>query len=193
MKIELIYRDLFEYSGQVFIDQMTNEHEYGLVDYADVMRTNISNESSLGKQMQTFIKKGELIPDSLTFEVVKNSIETKKCENILIKSFPKNFNQVELLTNYCSLNNIEIVRAWYMKGLNIMSNLEKVPKYSKMAKKYKSHEQIKLSSERSKKANENAIEQVSKYCEILIFESESHGINYKMDKERIKETIHNNI
>lgn len=192
MKIEIVYRDLFEYSGQLLIDELTSEYGYSLIDYGDVMRTNINNETYLGNQIQNYIGKGELIPDSLTFEVIKHEIESKEAKNILIKSYPKNLPQVDLLVNYCLENNIEISKAWYMKGLNTMTNLEKVPKYSKMAAKYKSHDQIKLNSERSKSVNENAIAKIGKYCEVIIIESESHGLNYENDKQRIKKTIHNN-
>jgi len=178
MKIEIIYRDLFENSGQLFIKQMTSDYKYCLLDFGDIMRTNIGNETNLGKQITTYIDKGELIPDQLTFDAVKEKIESTECENILLKNYPKNESQIKLFVKYCLNKDIEIKRAWHMKGLNIMTNLEKIPKYSQMAAKYKSHEQIKLSSERSKTANEKAIEGIRKYCDITIFESESHGINY---------------
>lgn len=192
MKIEIVYRDLFEYSGQLFIKQMTSEYKYCLLDFGDIMRTNIGNETNLGKQIRAYIDRGELVPDQLTFDAVKEKIELAECENILLTNYPKNESQTKLFVTYCLSKDIEIKQAWYMKALNIMTNLEKVPKYSQMAAKYKSHEQIKLSSERIKMANEKAIEGIRKYCDITIFESESHGINYKEDEQRIKGTIHNN-
>ena len=140
MKIEIVYRDLYESSGQLFIKQMTNEFNYCLLGYGDVMRKHLSNETDLGKQIKAYIDKGELIPDELTFEAIKYELIELDCENILLKSYPKNKEQVKLFIEYCSNMNIKLKRAWYMKGLNIMSNLEKVPKYSQMAAKYKSHE-----------------------------------------------------
>jgi len=191
MKIEIIYRDLFEYCGQLLINELTNEHEYELIDFGDLIRSNISNKTPIGLQMSEYISIGELIPNTITFEVVKEKIYAKKCKNLLIKSYPKNKEQTDLLVNYCSNQNIEIVRAWHMVALNIMVNLEKIPKYSQMAAKYKSHETIKLNSERSNKANRNSILEIGKHCQVVKFESQSHGINYEEDKQRIKETIHN--
>jgi len=192
MKVEILYRDLYDRSGQMFITEMIDEYNYCLVDYGDVMRKNISNQTTIGIEIRSYLDKGELIPNQLTFEVIRQELQTKNSNEVLIKGYPKNKIQVELLLNYFHLTNSELKKVWYMKAMNTMINLEKVTKYSQMAAKYKSHDHIKLSSERIKSANQNSIEQLKKYCEVVIFESESYGINYKKDLQRIKETIHNN-
>jgi len=192
MKVEILYRDLFDRSGQMFITEMTDHYNYCFIDYGDVMRRNIANQTDIGIEIKSYLDKGEFIPNHLTFKVIKQELETQNCNEVLIKGYPKNEIQVELLLDYFKMTKSELQRVWYMKALNTMINLEKIPKYSQMAAKYKSHDHIMLSSERIKTANQISIEHLRQYCEVVIFESESHGINYKNDQLRIKETIHNN-
>ena len=44
------------------------------ISTGDVFRFNIKNETELGKKAQEFINKGELVPDEITIDMLKNEV-----------------------------------------------------------------------------------------------------------------------
>lgn len=50
--------------------------EYNLVHIStgDIFRENIKNETELGKKANEYISKGQLVPDDLTIDLVKNRL-----------------------------------------------------------------------------------------------------------------------
>ena len=186
MKIELVYRDLYEHCGQVLIDEFANKYDYTILSLSDLLRSNMANKTPLGIQVQTFLEKGEFVPDQLSFEILKQKIETIDSNKLLLINYPRNKAQIELFMNFCRNGNYKLIRAWHLVALNVLENLENHPKYSKMAKKYESHETIKYRSERCHRENNDSIKEIKKHCEIISFESESYGNNFAIDKQRIK-------
>jgi adenylate kinase family enzyme len=185
MKIEIIYNDIFESSCQLLINKLAEQENYQLIDFGDLLREHISSKTKYGIKLLSFIDEGKLIPAELTNEIVSKKIEDIQAEKVLLKNYPKSKQQIDLFIKYCYSTSIIIKRAWHMVSVNVLTNLEKVPKYSNMAAKYKSHDYIKMNFERSNQANKESIQEIGKFCQTIIFESESHGINYENDKIRI--------
>ncbi len=185
MKIEILYKDRFENSGQLLIDKLTKQEKYELIDFSDVLRRHINSESELGLKLQSYLNKGQLIPAELTNEIMTTEINQIQTDKVLLKNYPKSKEQIELFIEFCKEKKIELKRAWHMVSLNVLANLEKIPKHSKMAAKYKSHEYIEMNHERSNKANSESIQEIANYCETITFESESYGVNIENDKIRI--------
>jgi len=44
------------------------------ISTGDIFRANLKNGTELGKQAQTFMDRGELVPDSVTNEMVKDRL-----------------------------------------------------------------------------------------------------------------------
>jgi len=185
MKIEIVYRDRFESSGQLLINKLTEQESYKYLDFGNILREHINDKTEFGIKLQSFIEKGELIPAELTNEVISKRIIESGAEKIVLKNYPKSKLQIDLFIDFCKSKDIDLKRAWHMVSLNVLKNLEKIPKYSKMAAKYKSHDYIEMNFKRSNQANKESILEIGKYCETIIFESESHGINYENDRIRI--------
>ncbi len=66
----------------------------------DILRNAIEENSDIGKKANTFMHKGELVPDDIVFELVKKRISKADCKNgLLFDGFPRNLNQAKLLLN----------------------------------------------------------------------------------------------
>jgi len=53
------------------------------ISTGDIFRANLKNGTELGKQAQSFMDRGELVPDSVTNEMVK--------DRLVIQMLPKDF------------------------------------------------------------------------------------------------------
>ena len=68
------------------------------ISTGDIFRANLKNCTELGKKAQSFMDRGELVPDSVTNEMVKDRLGNSDVINgFLLDGFPRNTNQAEVL------------------------------------------------------------------------------------------------
>lgn len=75
-------------------------NEFGLIHLStgDIFRSNIGNETELGKLAKSYIDKGHLVPDEVTINMLKS--EVNKIENpkgFIFDGFPRTTPQAEAL------------------------------------------------------------------------------------------------
>ncbi len=74
--------------------------KYGLahVSSGDLFRENLKNETELGKLAQTYMKRGELVPDDVTIAMVRDRLSRLDCrDGALLDGFPRTPAQAESL------------------------------------------------------------------------------------------------
>ena len=82
--------------------------EYSLVHIStgDIFRENIKNETELGKKAKEYISKGQLVPDELTIDLVKNRLSQDDVKNgAILDGFPRTAHQAEELEKFIKNNN----------------------------------------------------------------------------------------
>ena len=82
--------------------------EYSLVHIStgDIFRENIKNETELGKKANEYISKGQLVPDELTIDLVKNRLSQDDVKNgAILDGFPRTAHQAEELEKFIKSNN----------------------------------------------------------------------------------------
>ena len=68
------------------------------ISTGDIFRANLKNGTDLGKQAQSFMDRGELVPDSVTNEMVRDRLGNSDVSNgFLLDGFPRNTNQAQVL------------------------------------------------------------------------------------------------
>ena len=68
------------------------------ISTGDIFRANLKNGTELGKQAQSFMDRGELVPDSVTNEMVRDRLgNTDVANGFLLDGFPRNTNQAQVL------------------------------------------------------------------------------------------------
>jgi adenylate kinase len=67
------------------------------VSTGDIFRENLKNETPLGKKAKEYMEAGELVPDSLTNELVKDKLSQIEDKSWILDGYPRNMSQVEFL------------------------------------------------------------------------------------------------
>jgi adenylate kinase len=73
---------------------------YGIphISTGDIFRDNMKNETELGLLAKSYVDRGELVPDSVTNEMVKDRLTHADAqEGFLLDGFPRNVLQAEVL------------------------------------------------------------------------------------------------
>ncbi len=79
------------------------------ISTGDVFRFNIKNETELGKKAQEFINKGELVPDSITIDMLKKEVEKNMDKaGFLFDGFPRTIAQAEALDHFLQSINLQV-------------------------------------------------------------------------------------
>ncbi|ETZ18521.1 Adenylate kinase [Borrelia duttonii CR2A] len=87
---------------------LSNELNYYHISTGDLFRTNIENDTPLGKEIKQIVENGQLVPDSITIKVVQDKINTiDNRDNFILDGFPRNINQAIELDRL--LENIKII------------------------------------------------------------------------------------
>jgi adenylate kinase len=70
------------------------------ISSGDLFRENIKNESELGKLAQSFMNKGELVPDDVTIKMIRARLSRPDCKDgALLDGFPRTTIQADSLEN----------------------------------------------------------------------------------------------
>lgn len=78
--------------------QLAAHYSIPHISTGDIFRANIKNSTELGKRAQSFIDKGELVPDSVTNEMVRDRLGQADAANgFLLDGFPRNTAQADEL------------------------------------------------------------------------------------------------
>lgn len=65
----------------------------------DMLRTAVAQQSPLGLQAQSAMKRGQLVSDELIIALIRNRIQQKDCQNgFLLDGFPRTLAQAKALT-----------------------------------------------------------------------------------------------
>jgi adenylate kinase len=74
--------------------------KFGLVHIStgDLFRANIKGETSLGLKAKSFMDKGELVPDSVTIDMLRDKVEENpKAQGFIFDGFPRTTPQADAL------------------------------------------------------------------------------------------------
>lgn len=85
--------------------------KYGFkhISTGDVLRAEIKNGTELGKTAQTFIDKGQLIPDSLMIDILAATYDgMQPCDGVIFDGFPRTIPQAEALKEMLSRRGTEV-------------------------------------------------------------------------------------
>jgi adenylate kinase len=73
------------------------------ISSGDLFRENIKNQTELGKLAQTYMSKGELVPDDVTIAMIRDRISRPDCkQGAILDGFPRTPAQAEALEKMLS-------------------------------------------------------------------------------------------
>jgi adenylate kinase len=75
------------------------------ISTGDIFRENINNGTDLGKKVKSILDSGELVPDELTVELVKDRLKQDDVsQGFILDGFPRTIPQAEALEDFASID-----------------------------------------------------------------------------------------
>jgi len=74
--------------------------KYGIlhISTGDILRENVSNNTELGKKVKEYMDKGELVPDTVLIDIIKDRLSKPDTDNgFLLDGYPRTIPQAEAL------------------------------------------------------------------------------------------------
>lgn len=84
---------------------------YGIphISTGDIFRKAIANKTPIGVIAQGYIEEGQLVPDLVTNQIVKERLMEEDCQHgFLLDGFPRNLDQAKALSNMLNELNIKL-------------------------------------------------------------------------------------
>lgn len=79
------------------------------ISTGEIFRDNIRRNTELGILADSYISKGELVPDEVTVQIVKDRIQQSDCTNgFILDGFPRTIVQAEMLETILAADNKQI-------------------------------------------------------------------------------------
>src|SRR5690554_1723305 len=79
------------------------------ISTGDIFRFNIKNETELGKKAQEYINQGQLVPDEITIDMLKNEVEKNMDKaGFLFDGFPRTIAQAQALDAFLQSINLQV-------------------------------------------------------------------------------------
>ncbi len=76
------------------------------VSTGDIFRENLKNETPLGLKAKSYMDEGKLVPDEITNDMVKKSLDEISDKSWVLDGYPRNLNQAEFLSK---ITNVDLV------------------------------------------------------------------------------------
>ncbi|MDU1306945.1 MAG: adenylate kinase [Clostridium perfringens] len=80
---------------------ISNKYSIPHISTGDIFRKNISENTPLGIEAKSYMDNGQLVPDEVTINMVKDRLQQDDCKNgYLLDGFPRTVHQAEALDNF---------------------------------------------------------------------------------------------
>ena len=80
---------------------ISNRYSIPHISTGDIFRKNISDNTPLGIEAKSYMDNGQLVPDEVTINMVKDRLQQDDCKNgYLLDGFPRTVHQAEALDNF---------------------------------------------------------------------------------------------
>ena len=86
-------------------ERIAERYEIAHISTGDMLRSEIRNATLLGAAAKAYLDRGELVPDSVIIDMVKDRIQREDCKNgFLLDGFPRTVVQAEALAGFTDID-----------------------------------------------------------------------------------------
>jgi len=90
-------------------ERLTDKYNLVHLSTGDIFRSNIKEETELGKLAQSYMSKGQLVPDSLTIDLLRSEVlKYEDPKGFIFDGFPRTNAQAKALDDFLSSQNTSI-------------------------------------------------------------------------------------
>jgi adenylate kinase len=90
--------------------RLSRHYEVPHISTGDMFRSAVKSDSELGKRMAEYMRAGELVPDDIVVDCVKERLEQDDVDGrgFILDGFPRNAHQAERLSELLVPNDVEL-------------------------------------------------------------------------------------
>jgi adenylate kinase len=86
-------------------DLISREFSIPKISTGDILREEVKNRTGLGLKAKSYMDKGELVPDDLVIEILKQRLKQSDCkEGFILDGFPRTINQAKSLEGFVKID-----------------------------------------------------------------------------------------
>ena len=87
--------------------KLVDKYQIPHISTGDIFRYNIKNQTPIGVVAKSYIDKGQLVPDEVTVEIVKQRLSQEDVKvGYLLDGFPRNIFQAEELDKFATIDKV---------------------------------------------------------------------------------------
>lgn len=87
-----------------------NHFDIPQISTGDILRENVKNNTELGAKAKSYMDKGELVPDDIVVEIIKDRIQREDCQSgYILDGFPRTLHQARGLDEALHPDKIDCV------------------------------------------------------------------------------------
>lgn len=86
--------------------RMEERYKLRHISTGDIFRHHMRVQTDIGNLARSYIKKGQLVPDEVTFAIVSGALDEAGRENFLLDGFPRNLAQAEKLDEFARIDKV---------------------------------------------------------------------------------------
>ncbi|MCK4687890.1 MAG: adenylate kinase [Candidatus Lokiarchaeota archaeon] len=76
------------------------------VSTGDIFRENLKNKTPLGLKAKSYMDEGKLVPDEITNDMVKKTLDDISDKSWVLDGYPRNLNQAEFLSKITTIDSV---------------------------------------------------------------------------------------
>ena len=85
--------------------KITADFDIPQISTGDLFREIVKSSSPLGELVKSYLDKGALVPNEVTFDVLKNRISQEDCKNgFILDGFPRSLDQAQMLAKLTAVD-----------------------------------------------------------------------------------------
>ncbi len=90
-----------------YAEILSKKYHIPHISTGDLFRREIERKTELGKRVNEYVNRGELVPDKITIELVKVRLKKKDCKNgFLLDGFPRTIPQAKALDKFKRIDKV---------------------------------------------------------------------------------------
>ncbi len=95
-----------------YAERLVQKYGIPAISTGDLFRENIRNNTEIGKKAKAYMDKGELVPDEITLEILKQRISKSDCrKGFFLDGFPRTAWQAEMLDKDIGVDKVLVFTA----------------------------------------------------------------------------------
>jgi len=90
-----------------YADILSKRYNIPHISTGQLFRDAIKNKTELGKKVDEYVNRGDLVPDEIVIQIVRERLEKDDCKNgFLLDGFPRTIPQAEALEKFKKTNKV---------------------------------------------------------------------------------------